>query len=73
MTIEQVINLVTADTVIIFYSDLNSQNDLQEMTRARLVVQKNTGNIYRFVAKYTVEAKILGRSKHKIEIDYLII
>ena len=35
------VNLATADTVIIFDSDWNPQNDLQAMARAHRIGQKN--------------------------------
>ena len=41
------INLATADTVIIFDSDWNPQNDLQAMSRAHRIGQNSTVNIYR--------------------------
>ena len=41
------INLATADTVVIFDSDWNPQNDLQAMSRAHRIGQKDTVNIYR--------------------------
>ena len=43
------INLATADTVVIFDSDWNPQNDLQAMSRAHRIGQKDTVNIYRSV------------------------
>ena len=42
------INLATADTVVIFDSDWNPQNDLQAMSRAHRIGQKDTVNIYRW-------------------------
>ena len=41
------INLATADTVIIFDSDWNPQNDLQAMSRAHRIGQTEMVNIYR--------------------------
>ncbi len=41
------INLATADTVIVFDSDWNPQNDLQAMSRAHRIGQTETVNIYR--------------------------
>ena len=41
------INLATADTVIIFDSDWNPQNDLQAMSRAHRIGQTETVSIYR--------------------------
>lgn len=43
------INLATADTVIIFDSDWNPQNDLQAEARAHRIGQKNVVKIYRYV------------------------
>jgi chromodomain-helicase-DNA-binding protein 1 len=42
------INLATADTVIIFDSDWNPQNDLQAEARAHRIGQKNVVKIYRY-------------------------
>ena len=43
------INLASADTVIIFDSDWNPQNDIQAMARAHRIGQKSQVNIYRCV------------------------
>ena len=67
------INLATADTVIIFDSDWNPQNDLQAMSRAHRIGQKDTVNIYRFVTKSSVEEDILERAKQKMVLDQLVI
>jgi chromodomain-helicase-DNA-binding protein 1 len=42
------VNLATADTVIIFDSDWNPQNDLQAMSRAHRIGQQDVVNIYRY-------------------------
>ena len=49
------LNLATADTVIIFDSDWNPQNDLQAMSRAHRIGQTETVNIYRY-ARLTWQA-----------------
>ncbi|PSC73016.1 CHROMATIN REMODELING 5 [Micractinium conductrix] len=67
------INLATADTVIIFDSDWNPQNDLQAMSRAHRIGQKDTVNIYRFVTSNSVEEDILERAKRKMVLDHLVI
>ncbi|RHZ78531.1 hypothetical protein Glove_162g8 [Diversispora epigaea] len=67
------INLNTADTVIIFDSDWNPQNDLQAMARAHRIGQKNHVNVYRFVSKDTIEESILERAKRKMVLEYCII
>lgn len=67
------INLETADTVIIFDSDYNPQNDLQAMARAHRIGQKNHVSIYRFVTKGTIEEDILERARQKMILEYAII
>ncbi|XP_049851147.1 uncharacterized protein LOC126325484 [Schistocerca gregaria] len=67
------INLSTADTVIIFDSDWNPQNDLQAESRAHRIGQKNVVNIYRLLVKDTVEEDILERAKKKLILDYVVI
>ncbi|XP_058107074.1 protein CHROMATIN REMODELING 5 isoform X1 [Magnolia sinica] len=67
------INLATADTVIIFDSDWNPQNDLQAMSRAHRIGQRDVVNIYRFVTSKSVEEDILERAKKKMVLDHLVI
>ncbi|KAK8853315.1 hypothetical protein IAR55_004019 [Kwoniella newhampshirensis] len=67
------INLETADTVIIFDSDYNPQNDLQAMARAHRIGQQRHVSIYRFVTKGTIEEDILERAKRKMILEYAII
>ncbi|KAL6439111.1 hypothetical protein ACFW04_003822 [Cataglyphis niger] len=67
------INLATADTVIIFDSDWNPQNDLQAQARAHRIGQKNKVNIYRLVTKKSVEEEIVERAKQKMVLDHLVI
>ncbi|CCE88841.1 Piso0_001627 [Millerozyma farinosa CBS 7064] len=67
------INLMTADTVIIFDSDWNPQADLQAMARAHRIGQKNHVSVYRFVSKDTIEEEILERARKKMILEYAII
>ncbi|KAF5370613.1 hypothetical protein D9758_001914 [Tetrapyrgos nigripes] len=67
------INLETADTVIIFDSDWNPQNDLQAMARAHRIGQKSHVSVYRFVSKDTMEEDVLERAKRKMVLEYAII
>ncbi|KAJ6424815.1 hypothetical protein OIU84_025561 [Salix udensis] len=67
------INLATADTVIIFDSDWNPQNDLQAMSRAHRIGQQEVVNIYRFVTSKSIEEDILERAKKKMVLDHLVI
>lgn len=67
------INLMTADTVILFDSDWNPQADLQAMARAHRIGQKNHVMVYRFLSKDTVEEEILERAKRKMVLEYAVI
>jgi SNF2 family DNA or RNA helicase len=67
------VNLATADTVIIFDSDWNPQNDLQAMARAHRIGQKNQVSVYRLVTKNSVEEDIVERAKKKMVLDHLVI
>ncbi|XP_037979733.1 chromodomain-helicase-DNA-binding protein 1 isoform X3 [Motacilla alba alba] len=67
------INLASADTVVIFDSDWNPQNDLQAQARAHRIGQKKQVNIYRLVTKGSVEEDILERAKKKMVLDHLVI
>ena len=67
------ISLATADTVIIFDSDWNPQNDLQAQVRVHRIGQKNQVNIYRLVTKASVEEDIVERAKRKMVLNHLVI
>lgn len=67
------VNLATADTVVIFDSDWNPQNDLQAQARAHRIGQKNQVSVYRLVTKNSVEEDIVERAKRKMVLDHLII
>ncbi|EEY18333.1 chromodomain helicase hrp3 [Verticillium alfalfae VaMs.102] len=67
------INLMTADTVVIFDSDWNPQADLQAMGRAHRIGQKKPVSIYRLVSKETVEEEVLERARNKLLLEYLTI
>ncbi|KAI1840610.1 hypothetical protein JX266_013214 [Neoarthrinium moseri] len=67
------INLMTADTVIIFDSDWNPQADLQAMARAHRIGQKRPVMVYRLVSKETIEEEVLERARNKLLLEYLAI
>jgi len=50
------INLATADTVVIFDSDWNPQNDLQAQARAHRIGQKN--QVSSVLPRYSVETSV---------------
>ena len=67
------INLMAADTVVLYDSDWNPQVDLQAMDRAHRIGQKNTVMVYRFVCENTVEQKMIERQQVKLKWDQLVI
>eukprot|EP00871_Galdieria_phlegrea_P000345 jgi/Galph1/1310/GphlegSOOS_G5961.1 len=67
------INLATADTVIIFDSDWNPQNDLQAESRAHRIGQTKEVKVFRLLSKNTVEEDILERAKRKRVLEHLVI
>ncbi|KAK2710509.1 hypothetical protein QYM36_011889, partial [Artemia franciscana] len=67
------INLATADTVIIYDSDWNPQNDIQAFARAHRIGQTNKVMIYRFVTRNSVEEKIVQLAKKKMMLTHLVV
>ena len=67
------INLMTADTVVLYDSDWNPQVDLQAMDRAHRIGQKNTVMVYRLICENTVEEKMIERQQIKLKWDQLVI
>ncbi|CAL8096469.1 unnamed protein product [Calicophoron daubneyi] len=67
------INLATADTVIIFDSDWNPQNDLQAQARAHRIGQTKQVSVYRLVTRDSVEEKIIESATRKMVLDHLVI
>ncbi|KAI9891838.1 MAG: hypothetical protein M1814_002403 [Vezdaea aestivalis] len=67
------INLMTADTVILFDSDWNPQADLQAMARAHRIGQQKPVTVYRLVARETIEEEILERARNKLMLEFITI
>ncbi|KTW30617.1 hypothetical protein T552_00333 [Pneumocystis carinii B80] len=67
------INLTVADTVIIFDSDWNPQQDLQAQDRVHRIGQDKPVIVYRLVSANTVEEKILERANSKRCLEKLVI
>ncbi len=63
------INLTAADTIIIFDSDWNPQNDLQAQARAHRIGQKREVKIYRLVTHNTYEAHMFERANRKLGLE----
>jgi ATP-dependent DNA helicase len=69
----QGINLAAADTVVLFDSDWNPQQDLQAMDRAHRIGQTRNVIIYRLATRNTVEQKLLESAEAKRRLEKLVI
>lgn len=67
------INLVTADTVVLYDSDWNPQADLQAMDRAHRIGQTKQVHVFRFVTDSSIEEKVVERAAKKLRLDQLVI
>lgn len=67
------VNLVGADTVIIYDSDFNPQQDLQAMDRAHRIGQTRPVTVLRMVTINSVEAKIVERANNKRKLELVAI
>lgn len=69
----QGINLASADTVILFDSDWNPQQDLQAQDRAHRIGQTRPVIVYRLATKDTVEETLLLSADAKRRLEKLVI
>lgn len=63
------INLTAADTVIIFDSDWNPQQDIQAQARCHRIGQTKTVKIYRLISKDCYEMEMFKKSSRKLGLD----
>ncbi|KAG5984380.1 hypothetical protein E4U55_005055 [Claviceps digitariae] len=69
----QGINLASADTVILFDSDFNPQQDLQAQDRCHRIGQTRPVLVYRLATKNTVEESLLLSADAKRRLEKLVI
>ncbi|KAG5293001.1 lymphocyte-specific helicase [Histoplasma ohiense] len=69
----QGINLTAADTVILFDSDWNPQQDLQAQDRAHRIGQTKPVIVYRLATRGTVEQTLLEKADSKRRLEKLVI
>jgi ATP-dependent DNA helicase len=67
------INLVTADTCIIFDSDWNPHADLQAQDRCHRIGQKSKVLVFRLSTPGTVEEAVLHAAKQKLKLEQLVV
>lgn len=67
------LTLTGADTVVFVEHDWNPMKDLQAMDRAHRLGQKKVVNVYRLITKGTLEEKIMGLQRFKLNIASSVI
>ncbi|XP_064610346.1 lymphocyte-specific helicase-like [Liolophura sinensis] len=67
------LNLVSADTVIIYDSDWNPQSDLQAQDRCHRIGQTKPVVVYRMVTANTIDQRIVERAAAKRKLEKMVI
>eukprot|EP00750_Incisomonas_marina_P003822 INCI13415.6.p1 GENE.INCI13415.6~~INCI13415.6.p1 ORF type:complete len:2381 (+),score=532.45 INCI13415.6:269-7411(+) len=67
------INLTAADTVIIYDSDWNPQNDLQAQARAHRIGQTRHVNVYRLLTRKSFEMEMFHQASLKLGLDKAVL
>jgi len=67
------INLATADTVIIMDPDFNPHQDIQALSRAHRIGQKNKVLCFHLVTRASAEEKIVQIGRKKMALDHILI
>ena len=67
------INLTAADTVIIFDSDWNPQNDLQAQARCHRIGQSKAVKVYRLITRNSYEREMFDKASLKLGLDKAVL
>ncbi|XP_015913292.1 lymphoid-specific helicase [Parasteatoda tepidariorum] len=67
------LNIISADTVIIYDSDWNPQNDLQAQDRCHRIGQTKPVVVYRYIVQNTIDERILEYATAKRKLEKVII
>jgi len=67
------INLTSADTVVIYDSDWNPQNDIQATARCHRIGQTKDVKVYRFITAKSYERKMFDRASIKLGLDHAVL
>jgi chromodomain-helicase-DNA-binding protein 7 len=67
------LNLTAADTVIIYDSDWNPQNDLQAQARAHRIGQTRSVMVYRLLTRKTYEMEMFHQASMKLGLDRAVL
>jgi chromodomain-helicase-DNA-binding protein 7 len=69
----QGVNLTSADTVIIYDSDFNPQNDIQATARCHRIGQTRDVKVYRFITANSYEGKVFEKASLKLGLDHAVL
>ena len=67
------INLTSANTVVIFDSDWNPQNDIQAQARCHRIGQQDNVKVYRLITEGSYEEKMFEVASQKIGLDKAVL
>ncbi|KAK7558089.1 PHD/FYVE-zinc-finger like domain-containing protein [Phyllosticta citricarpa] len=67
------INLATADTVIILDPDFNPHQDIQALSRAHRIGQKNKVLCFQLMTRASVEERIVQIGRKKMALDHVVV
>ncbi|KAH3744388.1 chromodomain helicase DNA binding protein [Pelomyxa schiedti] len=67
------INLAAADTVVIYDSDWNPQNDVQAQARCHRIGQQKDVKVYRLLSRNTYEMIMFDRASKKLGLDQVVL
>jgi hypothetical protein len=67
------INLASADTVIILDPDFNPHQDIQALSRAHRIGQKNKVLVFQLMTRASAEEKIMEIGRKKMALDHVLI
>ncbi|KIX00677.1 uncharacterized protein Z518_09742 [Rhinocladiella mackenziei CBS 650.93] len=67
------INLATADTVIILDPDFNPHQDIQALSRAHRIGQKQKVVVFQLMTRNSAEEKIMQLGRKKMALDHVLI
>ncbi|KAJ1620455.1 P-loop containing nucleoside triphosphate hydrolase protein [Pavlovales sp. CCMP2436] len=67
------VNLTAADTVIIYDSDWNPQNDIQAQARCHRIGQTQAVKVYRRITRNTYEMEMFRKASLKLGLDHAVL
>lgn len=67
------LNLMAADTAILYDSDFNPHADLQAMDRCHRIGQQKPVHVYRLITSNSIEEKMLQKAEQKLMLEKVVV